>query len=54
MERAFAAPALAHGNTRDRGISRVHVKIALTIDSRSAIKSLITRKAQLDASMCFR
>ena len=50
MERTFAAPALAHGSTMDRGIFRVDVKIAGTID----VRSPITSNAQLDASMCFR
>ena len=54
MERAFAAPALAHGNTRDRGIRRVDARIALTIERRSAIRSLVTRHAQLNTSIRFR
>jgi hypothetical protein len=50
MERAFAAPALAHGSTMDRGIFRVDVKIDVAI----AIERPLTSNAQLDASMCFR
>ena len=54
MERAFAAPALAHGNTRDRGIRRADARIPLTIERRSAIRSLVAHKAQLNTSICFR
>jgi hypothetical protein len=50
MERAFAAPALAHGSTMDQGIFRVDDKIAVAI----AIERPLKSNAQLDASMCFR
>ena len=50
MEWAFAAPAPAHGNTMDRGISRVDARIAGAI----AIARPLKNTAQLDASICFR
>ncbi len=50
MERAFAAPALAHGSTMDRGIIRVDAKITGAI----AIEPPLKSNARLDASMCFR
>jgi hypothetical protein len=50
MERAFAAPALAHGSTMDHGIFRVDDKIAVAI----AIERPLKSNAQLDAPICFR
>ena len=54
MERAFAAPALAHGSTMDRGIIRTDGKIAAAIDVRSPIKNPTRNHTQLGASMRFR
>jgi hypothetical protein len=54
MERAFAAPAPAHGNTMERRIIRVDSKIDVTIAIERPVNTPSNKHVDLDMPIRFR